>query len=308
MDEEGDDAYWFGVNLEWMKQNDPDTTELSGDGSYAMIQNMFNGGWEGIGRDISNNSYLKALILKRGALNDNRMSFLFRGLTRSTSITEMNLVGNGLSISGVRSMVPFLQNANCLKQLHLDNNNIQSEGFNTLFRALRDSPIETLYCNNCGIESIEIDNDCFPRHFDTLCLNRNMIDASGCREVAKLLQGADSNLNSLWLCDNVIGDEGVAILVDALQNNISLETLGLTGNDDISKNGTIMLLKLVNHIASIKATLQSNHTLRYLFVKDVYEEIQTHINVATEINQSYRSNPERVGREKVIQIQLTCVK
>ena len=65
----------------------------------------------------------------------------------------MGLSSNGLSADGLRRMVPFLKNANNLKQLYVSgNNNIQSEGFNVLFRALRDSPIEKLSCYGCDIE------------------------------------------------------------------------------------------------------------------------------------------------------------
>lgn len=70
------------------------------------------------------------------------MSFLFRGLTRSNSINMMWMYRNQLSIAGIRSMEPFLQNANNLASLNFDENNIQSKGFNLIFRALRDSPIK----------------------------------------------------------------------------------------------------------------------------------------------------------------------
>jgi len=61
-----------------------------------------------------------------------------------------------------------------------------------------------------------------------------------------------------------------------------------------------MLLKLVNDICSIKATLQSNHTLIYLHVTEFDCEIQKHIDMATQINKSNESNPEAAGRDKVI--------
>jgi hypothetical protein len=69
-----------------------------------------------------------------------------------------------------------------------------------------------------------------------------------------------------------------------------------------------MLLKLVNDISSIKATLQSNHTLRTIDVKDTDDEIQTHIFAATAINTRHKFNPKSAGREKVIQTQLHSVK
>jgi hypothetical protein len=240
---------------------------------------------------------LKELDLRYGALNDHKMSFLFRGLTRST-IQEIGLDENGFSVAGVRCMVPFLTNSNNLTKLNLNSNNIQSEGFNMLLRALRDNPIEKLYCSNCGIESIEIDNDYIPRNVKFLDLYGNRINADGCRELVKLLQGGDSTLTALWLKKNKIDDEGVAILVDALQKNTSLVTLDLQGNDDISIQGQIMLLKLLNDISSIKATLQSNHTLQFVTFEHINDEIRMCIDMALTIN--WKLNPEIAGRAKVI--------
>ena len=102
------------------------------------------------------------------ALNDHKASFFFRGLTESCSIKELQLYENGFSAAAVRSMTPFLQNANNLTHLDLDGNNLQSEGFNLLFRELRDSPIQMLHCDNCGITTIEIDTGHIPRNLSRL--------------------------------------------------------------------------------------------------------------------------------------------
>jgi len=306
VDEE--EELWFDLDLQRVKENSTLTKKLAGYGYYERIQNMTDEEWQEIGRDISKNTHLKKLRLFEGALNDDKTLFLFRGLTGSSSIKDLRLHENGLSVAGIRSMVPFLQNANKLTMVDLHDDNIKSEGFNVLFRALRDSPIETLSCYRCGIKSIEIDRDDIPKHLKTLYFYGNNINADGCRELAKLLQGRNSTLTNLLLDNNMIDDEGVGILVDALQNNTSLKTLDLRYNGDISNQGQTMLLKLVNNISSIKATLQSNHTLGYLHVnvinsEGLLDEIQTQIDMATMINRS-EDSPEAVGREKVIKYQL----
>ena len=243
----------FNTNLRRIKENDPRATDLEGSGEDEAIQNMTDEEWEELGSYIAANNYLGVVELSLGALNDHKISYLFRGLTRSNTIKEMLLYDNGLSVDGLRSMLPFLQNSNNLRYLHLYGNNIQSEGFNLLFRTLSDSPIEKLRCVNCDIESIEIDGNEIPKYLKTIILDDNNINADGCREVAKLLQGGDSTLTTLWLGNNKIDDEGVTILVDALQNNTKLTTLDLRENDGLSTQGQIMLLKLVNDISSIKA-------------------------------------------------------
>jgi len=209
-------------------------------------------------------------------------------------------------------MVPFLQNTAHLRWLDLDDNNLQSEGFNLLLRALRGSPIKNLSCARCGIRSIEIDiNNCFPQHLTFLNLSSNFINADGCHGLAELLQGGGARLSTLLLNKNEIDDDAVAILVDALQNNTSLTDLNLLNNDGISDQGMTILLKLVNDVSSIKATLQSNHTLQNIYINpgepsDPNQKIQTNIDMATDINEN-RYNPEAAGREKVIQTQLHSV-
>ena len=294
--------------VEWPLATDPDAMALFGSGDEEHIQNMTDADWEQLGRDVANNTHLRRLTLTNRALSDHRMSSMFRGLLEGGSIVMMELHDNRLSAAGIQSMVPFLQNANNLTFLDLDENNIQSEGFNMLFRALRDSPIETLNCNYCGIESIEIHSEHIPKHLAYLFLMNNFIKADGCRDLAKLLLGSDSSLECLHLAYNKIDDDGVEILVDALQSKntalTSLKHLNLTGNHGISKKGQIIALKLVNDISSIKATFQSNHALHELSVQlsDSDAQIQDHIDNAIEINSN--SNPEAAGREKVIQTQL----
>ena len=299
-----DDMTLSELIMQAVHQNSPFVTELEASAGVLERHNvMTDENWEELGRDVSNNTHLNIVYLNDGALNDHKMISLFRGLTSSSSIEQMYLYGNRLSAVGVQSMVPFLQNASYLTHLDLDDNNIQSEGFNIMFRALRDSPIEELYCNRCGIESIEIDTEHIPKHLTWLSLIGNIINANGCHELAKLLQGGDSTLKDLYLRGNTIDDEGIAILVAALQNNTSLTALSLRGNDAISKQGKVSLLRLVCNISSIESTLQSNHTLRDLWFK-TDEEIQRHIDIAVRINNRNDYNQEAAGREKVIQTQL----
>ena len=270
--------------------------------------------WEELGmRDVAKKIHV---CLREGALNDHKISYLFQGLTRSSSIETMHLYRNDLSVAAVRCMVPFLQNANNLHSLNLHGNNLQSEGFNLLLRALNDSPIKRLNVKRCSIESIEIDIEQTPRHLEFLDLSGNDINSDGCREVAKLLQGGDATLRELDLKDNKIDDEGVEILVDALQKNLSLGGLSLRGNDGISKQGEIMLLKLVIDISSIEATLQSNHYLtsvRFSFdldnqIQELVDTVFIYTNHQCYTGGRREVNTGKAGRQKMIEFQLNSVK
>ncbi len=304
--ENGDD--YLVSTFQWIKENDPDMVALEWDGMADddILNNTTDEEWEELGRDISNNTHLLYVTLY-DALNDRRMSLLFRGLTASISIERMSLYRNGLSAVGIQSMVPFLQNATSLLHLDLNDNNIQSEGFNKLLRALSDSQILRLRCSGCSIESIEIDSENKPKHLKELYLERNHINADGCRGLAKLLVGGDSTLTHLYLRHNKIDDEGVGILADVLQSNTSLKKLNLLRNDDISTHGQIMLLKLVNNISSFEATLQSNHTLERISVDPLLTvtgiDIEAHIHTATTINRE-EDNPAAAARAKIRKTQL----
>ena len=293
-------------NLQQVKDNYPDKRSISIDGTdREYVRDMTDGNWEEIGRDINNNTYLRKLCFI-ASLNNQKMTALFRLLTRGNSIKEISLRRNEFGLDGVRSMVPFLQNAGNLKLVDVSRNIIGSDGFNILFRALCDSPIEDLDCDKCGIDSIEIDGDRIPLNLRELDLTSNRINAHGCRELAKLLQGGDSTLKKLHLDNNNIDDECVEILVIALKSNTSLKELYLESNRGITTEGRKLLLKLVNDVSSIKATLQSNHTLRYLSPSD--RLFRKHINAAIIMNRLHKNNPEAAGRAKVICTQLNSVR
>ena len=69
-----------------------------------------------------------------------------------------------------------------------------------------------------------------------------------------------------------------------------------------------MLLRLVNDISSIEATLQSNHTLTTCSLAEMnFDPMQDHFDGAIEINTRHKGNPEAASREKVIQTQLHSV-
>ena len=276
---------------------------------YVYAQNMTLSEWEDLGRGIAHNTHLKEISLCDGLLDDEIMSSLFSGLTRSNTVAEVCLYKNDLSAAGMRSMVPFIKNATKLKVLSVDYNYIQSEGLSLLLRALRNSAIENLHCHYNDIESIE---DEFPKTLKSLALSSNNIGVAGCLKIAELLNGDDAVLESLDLWGSDIDDECIAILVESLRNNTSLKYMDFSHCDNISDKGRVMLLQLVNDSSSINATLQSNHTLFTIEtliqgMSVIGERIQRHIDWATERNKFCKMYPERAGRKKLIETQLYSI-
>eukprot|EP00984_Skeletonema_dohrnii_P001357 scaffold433_cov83-Skeletonema_dohrnii-CCMP3373.AAC.1 len=296
----------FYQKLMRAEMNDPTLTKITFGLFGHFVHLIDEEEFERIGDTFARNSHIVELSLGDLNLDDEKMQSLFRGLTRSSSIQKVIMDTNRIGTETIRSMVPFLQNASNLKKLNVLCNNITSEGFKVLWRTLIDSPIEELYCSNCGIDSIQIDIGSIPPNLDILSMSRNNINTDGCRELAKLLQCKNSALTGLQLVESRIDDEGVAILVDALKKNTSLEKLTLQKNEGITMKGKALLLKLVNDISSIAATLQSNHTLQKLTV-DEDSDIQRLINHAVDYHVDEENDAGEAGREKVIQTQLNSV-
>ncbi len=278
--------------------------KLSTSGGFGPIDDLTSEDWEQLGRDMANCDKLESVSFGIGIREeldnvDQNIPSLFRGWTRSKSIRVICVRYRELSVEGIRSMVPLLLNANHLRKLDLSNSNVQSEGFNLLFGALRNSPIKELNCASCGIKSMEIDAEHIPKQLHQLFLEMNDINAAGCRGIAQLLRKRDATLFALTLNNNNIDDDAVDILANSLQNNRSLALLSLTSND-ISIEGRTVLLKLVSDICSINGTLQTNCFLHdiCLFVgkvADDLEEVQECIRFACNLHSN---------RQKVIHTQL----
>ena len=101
-------------HIQCVKNNYSFTTRLRCTFDNDVIQHFTNEQWEQLGRDISNNTHLERMDFD-GTLSDDKMSFFFGGLTGNKSIQELIMRYNGFSVSGVRSMVPFLQHATNLR-------------------------------------------------------------------------------------------------------------------------------------------------------------------------------------------------
>eukprot|EP00984_Skeletonema_dohrnii_P007119 scaffold2565_cov98-Skeletonema_dohrnii-CCMP3373.AAC.1 len=116
-----------------------------------------------------------------------------------------------------------------------------------------------------------------PPNLSVLSMCHNNINADGCRELAKLLQGEiDEN------------------------------------NGGITNNGLKLLLKLVNDVSSINSTLQFNHTLQTsglsaLNKDSAPNEIEKQIRHALVINQENADDSAAAGREKVVSTQLNSL-
>ena len=268
---------------------------------YMDADNLSELAWELLGQYFSNNTHVREVT-------DAKMALLFSRLRQSASLEIINLGNNFISTEGVRSMLPFLENTPKLRELYLDKNaNVNTECFDMLMSALNgSSSMEELWFAHCNIEDISALNTYTLPNLYRIDLSHNTIGREGCITIANLLQSEGSTLTKLYLDSTGMGDDEAEILATALTHNTKLQYLDLELNN-IGERGLGAFLKLLNDIASIECTYNSNHTLTTLNL-NLSDEVDDNsllneIKIACRQNRQ-STNPAAVGRAKFIRSQL----
>ncbi|XP_059424793.1 NACHT, LRR and PYD domains-containing protein 12-like [Carassius carassius] len=153
----------------------------------------------------------KRALLNDCGLTDKSCRALASVLGSDTSLKELNMNNNNLQDYGVKMLCTGLKNINCkLEILRLSDCSITEEGYKALSSALRSNP----------------------SHLIELDLTGNDPGESGVKLLSDLLQDPNCQLNTLRLSDCSITEEGYKALSSALRSNPShLIELDLTGND-----------------------------------------------------------------------------
>ncbi|XP_051742917.1 NACHT, LRR and PYD domains-containing protein 12-like isoform X34 [Ctenopharyngodon idella] len=144
-------------------------------------------------------------------LTDKSCSALAAVLGSDTNLKELNMNNNNLQDLGVNMLCTGLKNLNCkLEILRLSNCSVTEEGYKALASALRSNP----------------------SHLIELDLTGNDPGQSGVKELSDLLQDPNCQLKTLRLSNCSVTEEGYKALASALRSNPShLIELDLTGND-----------------------------------------------------------------------------
>ena len=284
--------------ISYIKNNVP--IEAGEDSTFYILELLYTqySGWELLGRYIANNNQLKEINGEdTHTYDDHLLEYLFRGLTRSSSIERFILTRDEGNLYCMQSMVPFFQNSPKLSMISLNFNFIYNEGFELLVNALDGGPIEFLFLNGCRISDIAALENCALPKLRNLALNYNEISnmggatalvnlttleeislkdnkicSNGCTAIGNLLRKGDCSLKELNLYTNNIDDEGAEILANSLKHNTTLSCMNLQ-NNRIDRRGLQALLKLLNDVSSIGSTYNSNHTLRSLELWDTEPDI-----------------------------------
>ena len=189
----------------------------------------------------------------------------------SSNLTEIRISGMGLQNEGDQVIATTLRRCTNLNELHLQLCNITNEQLLPMMGAVREH-----------------------RSLEEFGLSDNRIGNNGCDAIATLLEDPNSNLHSLNLTRNVIGNEGASTLANGLANNTKLRELYL-GVNQVDQSGVDIFSKLLCDVSSINSIYSSNHTLE----KVVFTR-QSHRKLEPLLDLNKCNNKSRVAIRKIL--------
>lgn len=145
--------------------------------------------------------------------------------------------------------------------LDLSDNSITNCGYlSRVVPAVRNLSLARNPIGNIGVCSLLSSKR---NHLHLLNLDSTGIDDTACATLQKMLENESYQVQRLSLNDNNITGNGLGTLLSALEDNTTLKSLSLSGND-ILQDEWCQALTLVCNESSIDSTYFSNHTLRQL--------------------------------------------
>jgi len=155
------------------------------------------------------NSNIKRLRMRDSGVTDFGISRFFRAMKKNTRLAVLDISGNKIGKEPLNSLTEMLLHNRTLRELNLEKCNITRDGCRALARALRTNT--SLKILNLSMNPIKdlgaaelADGLKYNRVMETICLNMCNIGNTGFICILEALKH-NSNLNSLKLCYNLIG-------------------------------------------------------------------------------------------------------
>lgn len=236
---------------------------------------------------LNRTNCVQSLSLSHCQASDDLISELSVALMAS-KIKALYLNSNLISDVGLRSISNFLSSNSSLQILDLENNTFSPEGLRHLSRSLvENTKLKSLMLagNNLGDEGILVLGKMLKKNKSIieLGLERNNISPIGLSKFTKSCFSRNTNLCTLALNDNELGDEGVKDLMDALTKNQTMKILCLSecsisdlGGEYIARgikmNSSLVNLRLARNPIKSWVTVSTSsfhHPLPFLFYLSV---------------------------------------
>ncbi|XP_076848301.1 NACHT, LRR and PYD domains-containing protein 3-like [Brachyhypopomus gauderio] len=181
---------------------------------------------------------LKQLEINNNDLQDSGVEQLCAGLKSSNCKLEiLRLSGCGLTEESCKSLTSVLQTETSLKQLEINNNDLQDSGVEQLCAGLKSSncKLEILRLSLCGLTEESCKSLISVLETETslkqLEINNNDLQDSGVEQLCAGLKSSNCKLEILRLSGCLVTEEGCSSLASALSSNPShLKELDLTYN------------------------------------------------------------------------------
>jgi Ran GTPase-activating protein (RanGAP) involved in mRNA processing and transport len=197
----------------------------------------------------------------------------YDGLKRNTTIHKLELNNNDSIVRGVgHEILKAYQENNNLTHLQIRLADLRSGGEHVITKTLRSctnlKEFRLIDSHMTGEQLLPIVEAVREHHsLEVLYLVGNGIDNAGCGEaIATLLEDPNSNLHTLNLEENLIGNDGAIALTNSLANNTKLRKLYLQSNPIDQNSMWKAIAKLICNTASINDIYDSNHTLESLLI------------------------------------------
>ncbi|MFC4999919.1 gala protein [Dactylosporangium cerinum] len=169
---------------------------------------------------------VRALWLKRNPLGDEGVAALAETLRRNTTIDTVDLVNTGLTTAGLETLVGALvARPTPVTRVFLGGNGLGPSAGPLLARLLREAGVRGLFlaANRLGDAGVAPVVDALDTDGSTLGLGGNGLSPAAVAGIADRLSMLDSldlsrpqSLRVLGAADNVVGDDGAALLAAAL--------------------------------------------------------------------------------------------
>ena len=250
-----------------------------------------------LGTFIGQNTHLTKLTLDSLGMDslDVANSLFYDGLKQNSSIHELTIYCRNLAIVGGvgQKILDAYEENNNLTLLRIDDADLQNGGENVIVTTLRSNTnLKHIYLNRCNItdEQLLPMVDAIKGHnlLEMLDLCGNVIGNTGCEALAGLLEDPHSNLQTLYLSSNRIGEDGTTTLANSLANNTKLRELWLY-NNPFGQSLREVLCKVLCNKTSINSIYSSNHTLETLGLPRRRDELGSLLKLNKGTNKSYVS-------------------
>ena len=220
---------------------------------------------------FAENTHLTMMEVRLTQLVGHPVTGFYDGLKQNSSIHKLKLhcSNSNVADNGVaHEILKVYQENKNLTELWINNADLQNGGDRIVAATLRNSinlkHIDLHECNMTDEQLLPMaDAIRGHRSLVQLYLRRNRIGRSGCDAIATLLEDPNSNLHTLGLQSNDIGNEGATILINSLGNNTKLRKLYLNANPIDQCTGDEFTRILCNK-SNINSMYSSNHTLEQL--------------------------------------------